>query len=283
MAAAADIRSYLLPYAGCSTVARLPALTAERMLTDLNTVLQQLLSGQIEQRSLVVRAPTTITLGAVTAQSTNVTFSGFQDYMLGCTIVIAGDWRENRLVKSSGTLALENPYLGSSGTNVTASIWFDCVTPDATTAKIFEPMSLDKKWPIELVGREVIDQVRLGRDTRMVMRPWRAAIEQNLNALATPGRRILFDCLPDAEYLLHFRAEVRAPVVTSFDSDTRTALLPDNLDNSVLKPLVLFAFSTHPDFTGDPGQVSAAAKMALQQWEALKGPGLVRRRVSLMD
>lgn len=283
MAAAADIRSYLLPYAGCSTVARLPALTAERMLTDLNTVLQQLLSGQIEQRSLVVRAPTTITLDNVTANSTAVTFSGFQDYMLGCTLAITGDWRENRLVKSSGTLTLENPYMGSTGTSVSANIWFDCVTPDATTAKIFEPMSLDKKWPIELVGREVIDQVRLGRDTRMVMRPWRAAIEQNLNAAATPGRRILFDTLPDAEYLLHFRAEVRAPAVTSFDADTRTSLLPDGLDNSVLKPLVLFAFSTHPDFTGDAGQVAQAAKIANDLWQSLKGPGLARRRVSLMD
>ena len=284
MPAAANIRNYLLPYAGASTAARLPTLTAERLLSDLNAVLQRLFGGgQQENKSLLVRAPATVSINNVTGQSTAITFTGYAATMLGCTVVIAGDARENRFVKSSGTLALENPYLGSTGTNVSATIHYDCVTADSTIAKIYEPMSLDRKWALSLVGREVIDQCRFGMDRRQIMRPLRAAIEQSLDASASPGRRILFDTLPDQAYLLHVRADVRAPAVTDFDADTRTAFLPDGLDESILKPLVLFEFSTHPDFTGDAGQAAQAAKIAAAQWDALKGNGLARTSVSLMD
>lgn len=138
MSAAAAIRSHLLPYAGCSTVERLPALTSTRMLTDLNAVLQQLYSGgQQENKTAFIRAPATVTINNVTTQDTAITFSGFASYMLGCTILIEGDWRENRLVKSNGTLTLENPYLGSTGTNVSAQLHFDCTTVGIEIAKIY--------------------------------------------------------------------------------------------------------------------------------------------------
>ncbi|MEZ5386465.1 MAG: hypothetical protein R3F13_13215 [Prosthecobacter sp.] len=283
MAAADDIRTYLMPYAGVTTAARLPAGTSARMLTDLNAVLQQLFGGgQQERKTLLVRAPTTITIDNVTSESTAITFTGYAASMLGCTALITGDARENRLVKSSGTLALENAYLGPTGTNVSATLHYDCVTADSSIAKIYEPMSLDRKWALTLVDRSVIDQCRWGMDRRQIMRPLRAAIEKSLDASAGPGRRIVFDTLPDQAYILHFMADVRPPAVTSFD-DTRTNLLPDDLDDSILKPLVLAAFSTHPDFTGDFNQVQSKAQIAWAQWEMLKGEGLARRSVSLMD
>lgn len=283
MPAASAIRDHVMPYAGVTTAARLPTLTSARILSDLNAVLQQLFAGgQQENKSLLIRAPGTITLDVVTQYSTALTFSTYQSYMLGCTIQITGDARENRLVKSSGTLVLENPYMGSSGTNVSATIHYDCVTADASIGKIYEPMSLDRKWAVALVDRSIIDQTRLGLDRRQIMRPVRAAIEDALDASAPPSRRILFDTLPDQAYLLIFRADVRAPVVTSF-SDTRDYLLPNGLDDSVLKPLVLAAFSSFPDFTGDAGEVKTAAAIAQAQWDALKGPGLARRAVSLVD
>lgn len=283
MSAAAAIRSHLLPYAGCSTVERLPALTSTRMLTDLNAVLQQLYSGgQQENKTAFIRAPATVTINNVTTQDTAITFSGFASYMLGCTILIEGDWRENRLVKSNGTLTLENPYLGSTGTNVSAQLHFDCTTVGIEIAKIYEPMSLDRKWSMTLVDRAVIDQLRFGLDRRRIQRPILAAIEAALDASGTPSRRILLDSLPDQDYILHFRADVRAPVVTAWN-DTRTALLPNGLDDSILKPLVLLAFSTHPDFTGDAGQVAAAAQIAGNLWTASRGPGLARREVDMMN
>ena len=194
MSAAAAIRSHLLPYAGCTSVARLPALTSERMLSDLNAVLQQLYSGgQQENKTALIRGPATVTINNVTTQDTAITFSGFQSYMLGCTIQITGDFRENRLVKSNGTLTLENPYMGSTGTNVSATIHFDCTTVGIEIAKIYEPMSLDKKWPIELRDRALIDQLRFGLDRRRIQRPIWAAVEDALDASGTPSRRILFD------------------------------------------------------------------------------------------
>lgn len=272
-----------MPYAGVTTAARLPALTTARMLADLNGVLQNLFSGrQHENKSLVIRAPGTITIDNVTTYSTAITFAGFDASMLGCTVQITGDPRENRLVKSSGTLALENPYMGSTAAGVTATIHYDCATVDIGIGKIYEPMSLDRKWDVALVDRATIDKTRLGLDRRQIMRPIRAAIEDALDASGTPGRRIVFDTLPDQSYLLHFRAEIRAPVVTSFD-DARTYLLPNGLDESVLKPLVLFAFSTFPDFTGDAGKVKEAAGIARAQWDSSSGPGLARREVSMRD
>lgn len=283
MSAAAAVLSHLLPYAGCSTVARLPTLTSTRLLADLNAVLQQLYSGgQQENKTAFIRAPATVSIDTVTAESSAITFTGFQSYMLGCTLLIEGDFRENRLVKSSGTLTLENPYLGSTGTNVSAALHFDCTTVGIEIAKIYEPMSLDRKWPLTLVDRATIDQIRFGLDRRRIQRPLMAAIEDALDASGTPGRRILFDSLPDQAYILNFRADVRAPVVTAWN-DARTALLPNGLDASVLYPLVVLAFSTHPDFTGDAGQAAQAAQIAAQLWSSSRGPGLARRGVSLMD
>ncbi len=283
MPAAASIRDYVLPYAGASESARVPVLTTNRILSDINSVLQQLFSGgQMENKSLLIRAPGTITLDAVTAESTAVTFAGYQSYMQGCTILISGDSRENRLVRSSGTLALESPYLGSTGTNVTAAIHYDCATVDVSIGKIYEPMSLDRKWELEMVDPALIAEVRFGLDRRQIARPMRAAIESALDSSSTPSRRILFDTLPDAAYMLHFRADVRAPVVTSF-ADTREFLLPNGLDHSVLKPLVLMAFSSHPSFTGDLGKIAPAAQVAQELWANSRGQGLARRQVSLMD
>lgn len=283
MPAASAIRDYVMPYAGVTTAARLPTLTSARILSDLNAVLQQLFAGsQQENKSLLIRGPGTLTLDVVTAESSAITFAGYQSYMQGCTIQIAGDARENRFVKSSGTLALENPYMGSTGSNVSATIHYDCATVDASIGKIYEPMSLDRKWAVALVDRAVIDDTRLGLDRRQIMRPVRAAIEDALDASSTPSRRILFDTLPDTSYMLHFRADVRAPVVTSF-SDTRDYLLPNGLDESILKPLVLQAFASFPDFTGNPQQTAQAAQVAMAQWSMLKGPGLARRAVSLRD
>lgn len=284
MSAAAAIRSHLLPYAGCTSVARLPDLTSTRMLSDLNAVLQQLYSGgQQENKTALIRGPATVTIENVTAQSNAITFtSGYQSYMLGCTIQITGDFRENRLVKSNGTLTLENPYMGSTGTNVTATIHFDCTTVGIEIAKIYEPMSLDRKWQVSLVDRAVIDQLRFGLDRRRIQRPIWAAVEDALDASGTPSRRILLDSLPDEAYILHFRADVRAPVVTGWD-DARTALLPNGLDDSVLKPLVLMAFSSHPDFTGDVSNIAPMAQIAGQTWAASRGPGLARRQIDMMN
>lgn len=283
MSAAAAVLTYLLPYAGCSTAARLSANTNARLLSDLNGVLQQLYAGgQQENKTALIRGPTTVTIDNVTAENTAITFAGFQAYMLGCTILIEGDFRENRLVKSSGTLALENAYLGSTGTNVNATLHFDCTTVGIEIAKIYEPMSLDRKWPITLEDRAVIDQLRIGLDRRRIQRPLLAAVEDALDASGTPSRRILFDSLPDQAYMLHFRADVRAPVVTSWE-DARTALLPNGLDDSVLKPLVALAFSTHPDFTGNLAEITQAARAASELWAASRGPGLARRAVSLRD
>lgn len=283
MSAAAAVLTHLLPYAGATTAARLAPNTNTRLLSDLNDVLQQLFSGhQQENKTALVRGPATVSIDNVTAQSSAITFTGFQPSMLGCTLLIEGDFRENRLVKSSGTLALENPYLGPTGTAVTATLHHDCVTMDIELAKIYEPMTLDRKWPLTLESRAVIDQLRFGMDRRRIQRPLMAAIEHALDASGTPSRRIVFDSLPDQDYMLHFRADVRAPVVAGWD-DARAFLLPNGLDHSVLKPLVVMAFSTHPDFTGDAGKVAQAAQIAAELWASSRGPGLARRAVSMMD
>ena len=270
MPAASAIRDYLMPYAGASDSTRLPVLTSNRMLSDLNAVLQQLFAGsQMENKSLLVRGPGTITLDAVTAESTAITFDDYESYMQGCTILITGDARENRLVKSNGTVALENPFMGNTGTNVTAAIHYDCATVDVNIGKIYAPISLDRKWEVQLIDRAIIDEVRFGLNRRSIARPARASIEAALDSSSTPSRRIIFDTLPDTAYLLHFRADVRAPRVTSFD-DARDYLLPNGLDESILKPLVLQAFSTFPDFTGDQQRVLQPAQIAAAQWADFK-------------
>ncbi len=281
MPAAADIRTYLLPYAGCSTVDRLPAGTATRMLSDLNAALQALYTGdRREWKSAALRAPTTITIDAVTHGSTDITFAGFDAWMAGCTVRISGDHRDNRFC--AGMAALENPYLGTGGANVMATVYGDCVTGDIDVAKVLEPMTIDRRYDVQLIPLATIEQMMLGRDHKPMQRPCLAGLEDALSAAGPPAVRIVLDSLPQEAGLLRYRAVVRAPVVASWN-DTREFLLPNGLDASVLKPMVLFLFSTHPDFTGDAGQVAKAASVASDIWKQTSSLGLERRQVSMMD
>lgn len=280
MPAAAAIRDFLLPYAGCSSVERLPTLTATRMLGDLNAALQMLFAGERRDwRSAVVRAPTSVQVDAVTHGSTAVTFNAFESWMRGCTVRISGDPRDNRF-KADGSL--ENPFMGPSGSAVSATVYGDCITESIEVAKIFEPVTLDRRWEVSLVPVSTIDQYLLGRDTKPMQRPRLAALEDSLKASAEPQVRIVFDSLPQEEAVLRYRAMMRAPVVTSW-ADTRDWLLPNGLDASVLRPTVLMLFSTHPDFTGDAGQVQVAAKIAADMWLKNDSIGLERRKISVLD
>lgn len=283
MSAAAAVRNYLMPYAGCSTVARIPALTLERMLAATNAALTEIyaLERQVP-RSAVVRAPEVVSIDVLTRYSTAITFTAATDAMLGCTLLIAGDARENRLIKDSGSYALQNPYMGSSTTNASTQVHYDCVTLDTDVAKVHEPIELveNVRWGMTLIPRQDITKMQFGLNRKRIQRPLFAAIEDAL-LRDIPGMRLVFDSLPAQDYLLSYQATLSAPTITDF-SDTRTALLPNGLDKAVLFPWAALKFSSHPDFTGDRSTIEKDAQIASQLWSNFTTPGNAARAVSTM-
>lgn len=113
----------------------------EEVCTYMTSSLQEMFDlgpAEMKQRpgSGYLNAPTAISI-TVTQGSTDISaVTTFADWMLGCTVRIAGDDQDNELV--SETL-LARPYLGTSGT-FAATIYGDCLTLDDTISEVLDPV-----------------------------------------------------------------------------------------------------------------------------------------------
>lgn len=94
-----------------------------------------------------LNAPTTVTV-AVTQGSNVIAITGFQAWMLGCTINIQGDNYNNEI---NDQTHLSRPYLGGTGTT-TGTVYGDCVQLDETIGQILDPVQIPPQWPLIAAG-----------------------------------------------------------------------------------------------------------------------------------
>lgn len=283
MSAATALRDHLLPYAGVQQASLLDTQTSARILSDLNRSLQEIFTAQIrDQQGFLIRAPLSVTLEAVTAESTALTFSSYASWMLGCSILITGDARQNRLEKdASGNVVLGRPYLGSTGSSVSATVYNDALTLDIEVEKIFPPIELREGtniWQVmplsgpgdlkpELIG----GRATWGVSDKQLARPQYCTLESSVQSGASPTttQRLVLDSLPQSRSTLDFQADLRAPRVTDLSTDSRAYFIPNGYDESILWPWVLYKFSSYPDFIGDAGEAQRGYQEARMNWDRL--------------
>lgn len=278
MPSAANFRAYAMPYIGQQNVAAIPANASTRMLQCLNQTLQEIFRNEHQETlSAQVRGPTSITLGQVTQGSTAVTFAGYQPWMQGCTLRISGDALSNAFDKRNATLTLRSPYQGPTQTDVPATIYQDSIVFDSEIKQIYPPVKLNDQYYVEpLPDRSSLEMSRTvwrseySAVPKTGRRPQWYILEDALAYNTTPGTRMEFDSLPDANYTLTLEARLRAPRVADWN-DSRDYFIPGQEDESILYPWALGKFLSWPQFIGDSAvraQVAADAGAASQQWAA---------------
>lgn len=277
MPSASTFRDTAMAYIGVANSALIPTNASTAMLQALNRALQQIFANEQKDKiSLQVRGPTAITLGAVTNGSQAITFSGFQSWMAGCTVLISGDALANQFELTGATVSLNAPYQGTTATNVTATVWQDVLNLSTEAKAVYPPAMLNNQYYVEPLdsraaqqGQRTIYLDEFTTTPKTARRPETFILEDNLPYLQTPTTRITFDSLPDTAYMFSFDAELAAPRVTSLSADTRTYFMPGNEDESILFPWALGEFMSWPQFLDDPNirqSVSTQAAAARARW-----------------
>lgn len=278
MPAASNLRDYLLPYAGISSLDLLDEQTGARMMSDINAALQEMFRARPRRQdhSEIVRGPTAVTIGALTQYSKEITFTGYQPWMLGCTVRIGNDKRLNKFtLNDAGTVELEAPYFGSTTTNMGATVYGDAVNLPCRIGAPYPPVLLDTQYVVEmLTGKTALNSLRQGWSPndmavgeKPVNRPQFAIIEDFLQPGAQPRTRFLFESLPDTAYLLSFEADLAPPRVSSWE-DTAPFFLPGGQDESLLWPWARFKFSSWPNYIGDRREAETEFQRAMSLWQA---------------
>jgi hypothetical protein len=191
--------------------------------------------GPLEAREVpgfaVLHAPTSITLSVAGQSNAISSVSGWQSWMQGCTVRVAGDDQDNELL-SNTTLA--RAYMGSTGAGITATVYGDTITLDDTIGKIAAPLWLPNElplWPakdrfefLRLGGYPLVTDVN-GMATGLpfylyyrkpVARPWTWFIDAAYDgSLGYTQRRIRFSPMPDQAYSVAYTAGMNPPRVTA--------------------------------------------------------------------
>ena len=244
-----------------------------------------------EQRiGSVLYAPAGGTVSATQFSTAISNFTGYQSYMPGCTVRLAGDAQDNELVSQT---ALERPYMGTTG-NVGITIYHDCLTLDPGVDHVSTPVELPNQAPLyaandrldfmRWVGVPLItDEAGNAMDfpfyhyyQRTVSRPRAWFAEGWYDPAQTQYvKRIRFGPMPDTNYPVAYRVALCPPRYSSEDivapgddtcADPGTVIPVSNAwVETILLPVALQRFTAHPAFKNE----SAKAEIARQYKQAL--------------
>lgn len=125
----------------------------EAVCQYINGALQELFNdgpAAISERPLgeVLRPETAVTLTATQYSKTISAVTTFASWMVGCTIRIAGDSYDNELLSST---ELARPYMGTTGSSKTASVWGDAVQVASNVSHLITPINLVGSTRLEVV------------------------------------------------------------------------------------------------------------------------------------
>ena len=99
-----------------------------------------------------LNAPTPVTLTATQGSAAVSLTSGYDSWMKGCTIRIAGDSQDNQILTATGagpyagTLAV--PYSGSSGSGISATVYGDFLALPPSASRAISPVTLPNQLPL---------------------------------------------------------------------------------------------------------------------------------------
>lgn len=247
----------------------------------LNAAMQEcadLAPGEVQEfpGGAWLQPPTQVTVSA-TFGSTAITFPGFLPWMIGCTIRIPNDGQDNELINGT-TLAA--PYAGTTGANITATVFGDCVQLPNTVRNVVHPVSIPNQIPLIPAGNRyellqwagsplITDAQGLPMGLpffyyfkKTVSRPiaWFCeGFNQNASGLNYIPKRIRLAPMPDQAYPLQFRCNNNPPIFAVSDidngdhvTDPGTVFPITNNDlTGILMPIAKWYWMAHPRFKNE--------------------------------
>ncbi len=301
MAVVAEISRQLLSMAGLEDVSHGPPDLEERIIADINRALDT--CGQSNQNAFfqvrpdlaeIIRAPVTVNV-TVTQGSKAITFnSGYSStWMPGQAIMIEGDPALNRIVDeaSVSTPSLAEPYLGSNAT-INATVYNDFITLPAGTRQVMDPVTLNKVIVLTAAQSASHLALRAWDYSQFYDRPYGAyvlAIQKVVQnpmqwfpfaqmCLGTLKAGIMLDTLPGVINKLCYNARVQVFAPVTSLADTRTTLMPQNADMTILLPVCRYYFSTYQLCSVPQQALQAEYSLALQRCRELSVFGNQHKR-----
>lgn len=221
-------------------------------------------------RAEVVRAPTNITL-TVNRDAKNITFAGYTSWMLGCTVIIAGDTAQNMFtIDGSSAVSLVKPFNGPTG-STTGIVYHDSIDLGSDVFRIGSPVMLDQKWELRSVDTPrnlqwaqpgvfqglgpyygtsyglntgfAADQLRT-QDKR-ILQPFAFRVARVFAYNSRQACRLSLSSLPDVRYGIDYPAQV-VPIISDLSDTAKPEYLPFHYDETVLVPWARWNWATQP-------------------------------------
>ncbi len=257
----------------------------------INGALQEIFGlapAYIREREVaeVLRAQTTVTLTATQYSKTISALTTYAAWMLGCTIRIAGDDQDNQIISSTELL---RPFMGSTASGISATVFADAVKLDSTYSRVLEPvygirphplMPCSTKEAFFTTGRgggPLESWGPYGQVARPTGEPTRWMTEARYDgssAYLTLYLRVL--PMPTTAQPITFRVKVKPTEVTAAnigdgtsETDPNIAIPADWLE-SILMPMCRKRFMAHPHFAAEPAvirEIDRAYNIAIQLLE----------------
>lgn len=217
----------------------------------------------------VLRGQTNVTLTATQFSTTISALTTYANWMLGCTLRIAGDTGDNELLNST---TLVRPYMGATGSAITAQVWGDSVRLDSTVSHVVDPVTIPNYWQVTMAA----DRIELfntaaalpvvtsrtlpsGSGTLSLIKRTGVPSKYLVEGQYEPGTAYLplylrVAPMPSGDFPIEFRAKLLPPVFTSADIDNGdhstdpATIIPASWVHSVLLPFARMRMSSDPLF-----------------------------------
>lgn len=244
-----------------------------------------------------LNGPANVTLNLTAGSGVIASFSGFSAWMLGCTIRVTGDSQDNEV--TSQTL-LARPFMGSTGTAVTAQVFADCLQLDWTISEVLDPVFIASPTQTLLFPCKTREEFAMVAGFPLVTAPDGSAFDWPFywivrktdarplwwyleSAYSSPlgyvPRRIRLAPMPDSLYAIGYRAVSTATRYISTDAMNNDftdpgILLPINDGDveSLLMPIFVKCLSGLPTFKNSATmpQIAANYKDALADLDNIR-------------
>lgn len=233
--------------------------------------------AHMRQKSIgaLLNAPTTVTLTATYGITTISALTTYAAWMLGCTIRITGDTQDNEL---SSSTVLARPYMGTSASGISATVYADSIQLDETVDRVLSPVSLPDRTPllaaatraqfIQLAGYPLLsaaDGTPYGgpfnwfvRKTHATPVAWFVDGFYDSTKDYLP-RRIRFAPMPDMAYPVGYLAVINPPRIATADIDNGDHStdpgvklpIPNGWIESIYMPICAQRMTATPKFHND--------------------------------
>lgn len=238
------------------------------------------------RKSWQLYAPASVTLTVTQYGTTISALSPSQSWMPGCTIRILGDGLDNELVSATELL---RPCQAASG-SISATVFCDCITMPSTIGNVLSPVHIPTILsPLApAASREEFQGVNkfyghhdirttdayYAAQNKVTGEPriWFAepSYDPTLSYLQI---KLRLNPMPGTFYPITGRVEIKPPTFTSsdvgvFSADPGTQF-PQDWMESILLPIAMQRFQTHPNFAASTQQLKEMQRQYDQAFKTL--------------